>query len=169
MYSISLEMNCQYGGCQWFCVQWWGKVGRDRWSSYLAHKVLMIPLVLHHASLSLSKARNPKSGVLDVASWWATTFPEANHVPIPSILYSTLPMIRFHWWFTSEKWDEFSSLLLAIPTPLSSSLWFFCQWSLKRKGRQGFAGGAVVENPPANAGDTGSSPGLGRYHMPQSN
>ena len=34
--------------------------------------------------------------------------------------------------------------------------------------RQGFPGGAVVENLPANAGDTGSSPGLGRSHMPQS-
>ena len=34
---------------------------------------------------------------------------------------------------------------------------------------QGFSGGAVVENLPANAGDTGSSPGLGRSHMPQSN
>ena len=30
-------------------------------------------------------------------------------------------------------------------------------------------GGAVVKNPPANAGDTGSSPGLGRSHMPQNN
>ena len=34
---------------------------------------------------------------------------------------------------------------------------------------KGFPGGAVVENPPANAGDTGSSPGLGRSHMPRSN
>ena len=33
----------------------------------------------------------------------------------------------------------------------------------------GFPGGAVVENLPANAGDMGSSPGLGRSHMPQSN
>ena len=32
----------------------------------------------------------------------------------------------------------------------------------------GFPGGAVVENLPANAGDTGSSLGLGRSHMPQS-
>ena len=32
-----------------------------------------------------------------------------------------------------------------------------------------FPGGAVVKNPPANAGDTGSSPGLGGSHMPQSN
>ena len=33
---------------------------------------------------------------------------------------------------------------------------------------QGFPGGSVVENLPANAGDTGSSPGLGRSHMPPS-
>ena len=33
----------------------------------------------------------------------------------------------------------------------------------------GFPGGAVVENLPANAGDTGSSPALGRSHMPRSN
>ena len=32
----------------------------------------------------------------------------------------------------------------------------------------GFPGGTVAENLPANAGDTGSSPGLGRSHMPQS-
>ena len=34
---------------------------------------------------------------------------------------------------------------------------------------RGFPGGAVVENLPANAGDTGSSPGLGRSHMLRSN
>ena len=32
-----------------------------------------------------------------------------------------------------------------------------------------FPGGAVVKNPPANAGDTGSSPAPGRSHMPRSN
>ena len=33
---------------------------------------------------------------------------------------------------------------------------------------QGFPSGAVVESLPANAGDTGSSPGLGGSHMPRS-
>ena len=33
---------------------------------------------------------------------------------------------------------------------------------------KGFPGGAVVEGLPANAGDTGSSPGLGGSHMPRS-
>ena len=37
-----------------------------------------------------------------------------------------------------------------------------------KKEISGFPGGAVVENLPANAGDTGSSPGLGRSHMPWS-
>ena len=31
---------------------------------------------------------------------------------------------------------------------------------------QDFPGGAVVKNPPANAGDMGSSPGPGRSHKP---
>ena len=33
----------------------------------------------------------------------------------------------------------------------------------------GFPGGAVVENPPANAGDMGLIPGPRRSHMPRSN
>ena len=33
----------------------------------------------------------------------------------------------------------------------------------------GFPGGAVVKNPPANAGEMGSSTGPGRSHMLRSN
>ena len=47
-------------------------------------------------------------------------------------------------------------------------VWFSDFTVLKNEWR-GFPGGAVVENLPANAGDTGSSPGLGRSHMPRSN
>ena len=35
--------------------------------------------------------------------------------------------------------------------------------------KQGFPGGTVVKNPPANARDTGSIPGPGRSHMLRSN
>ena len=31
-----------------------------------------------------------------------------------------------------------------------------------------FPGGPLVKNPPANTGDTGMIPGLGRTHMPWS-
>ena len=41
--------------------------------------------------------------------------------------------------------------------------------SIKKKSLRGLPGGAVVKNPPANAGDKGSSPGLGSSHMPRSN
>ena len=43
------------------------------------------------------------------------------------------------------------------------------EWEDPKHLELGFPGGAVVENLPANAGDTGSSPGLGRSHMPRSN
>ena len=39
----------------------------------------------------------------------------------------------------------------------------------KMENEGGFPGGAVVKNPPANAGDTSLSPVPGRSHMPQSN
>ena len=38
-----------------------------------------------------------------------------------------------------------------------------------KPGPPDFPGGAVVKNLPANAGDVGSSLGLGRSHMPWSN
>ena len=37
------------------------------------------------------------------------------------------------------------------------------------KNMEDSSGGAVVKNLPANAGDTGSSPGLGRSHLLRSN
>ena len=38
----------------------------------------------------------------------------------------------------------------------------------KRVGEVDFPGGTVVKNLPVNAGDTGSSLGAGRSHMPRS-
>ena len=45
----------------------------------------------------------------------------------------------------------------------------FCQGVDTREVGEGFPGGTVVKNLPANAEDTGLSPGPGRSHMPQSN
>ena len=42
-------------------------------------------------------------------------------------------------------------------------------FSFRKATALGFPGGAVVETLPANAGDTGLSPGLGGSHMPLSN
>ena len=59
-------------------------------------------------------------------------------------------------------WKDFS--LLSPPPSLDCFGTF-----IKNKMSRGFPGGAVVKNPPANAGDKGSSPGSGGYHMSQSN
>ena len=57
----------------------------------------------------------------------------------------------------------------------SSSAYVIRSWwercyhiGIKKPAFRGFPGGAVVENLPANAGHTGSSPGLGGSHMPRS-
>ena len=53
--------------------------------------------------------------------------------------------------------------------PLNRAVIKYFQIAFKDGELLGFPGGAVVENLSANAGDTGSSPGLGRSHMPRSN
>ena len=42
-------------------------------------------------------------------------------------------------------------------------------FNIKKYYARDFPGGSVVKNPPANAGDMGSSPGPGRSHMLWSN
>ena len=65
---------------------------------------------------------------------------------------------------------------LALSLLLCKSEWFtFCtneHKDLKDESKSvdgDFPGGTVVKNPPANAGNVGSSPGLGKSHMPWSN
>ena len=48
----------------------------------------------------------------------------------------------------------------------------FLYWeslAIKKKNKPGFPSGSVVKNPPANAGDMGSTPGPGGSHMPRGN
>ena len=62
--------------------------------------------------------------------------------------------------------SELYGFCCAIVLHLFSHNSLFIQQIIKGRG---FPGGAVVENLPANAGDMGLSPGLGRSHMPRSN
>ena len=60
--------------------------------------------------------------------------------------------------------------LKALEAEWPGCLKFLEDWGVWTKTWPGdFPGGATVRNPTANAGDTGSSPGPGRSHMPQSN
>ena len=61
------------------------------------------------------------------------------------------------------------TIVMMISNQYTGRLLFSFLFFLYKIWEWGFPGGAVVENLPANAGDTGSSPGLGRSHMPRSN
>ena len=65
-------------------------------------------------------------------------------------------------WFTS-------GMEICCNTEQSITTIISIKMSKKKQKLRGFPGGPVVKNPPANAGDTGSSPGPGRSYMPQSN
>ena len=53
-------------------------------------------------------------------------------------------------------------------TPINEKNWNYLS-SILKSSKEDFPGGTVDKNLPADAGDTGSIPGLGRSHMPQSN
>ena len=63
--------------------------------------------------------------------------------------------------------------LLVLPPgsvlPGPSDMWVCASYLGFKTTWEEFPGGAVVKNPPANAGNTGSSAGPGRSHTPWSN
>ena len=69
--------------------------------------------------------------------------------------------LRNHVTFQRTSWSNGNDLSLdwAAVTQVNVSV---------KTVKWGFPGGTVVENLPANAGDAGSSPGLGGSHMPRS-
>ena len=67
-------------------------------------------------------------------------------------------------------WRFLEKLKIELPyDPAIPLLGIYPEKTIIQKDTCGFPGGAVVKNPPANAGHTGSSPGPGRSHMPRSN
>ena len=97
------------------------------------------------------------------------------HVPVNFLLFSIIAgkwkILNFQMCsMTAEsrlqKWCLWSSFILS--QKMTTFFWQ-CNKKTKRWQFRDFPGGAVVKNPPANAGDTGSSPGPGRSHMLQSN
>ena len=76
--------------------------------------------------------------------------------------------LRMQWWVGIAYYGVFSSIAgrqecvcvcLQVQRQVRKS-WL--------SGNRNFPGGPVVQNPPAKAGNTGSTPGLRRSHMPQS-
>ena len=106
---------------------------------------------------------------------WFQTSLQRNTVKSSSLWHVTL-VIQTSWYVSlfTRMWEHvFTSHILGtrkhtvhfMHTLSCAFLNFFL--SLYNK-NGGFPGGAVVENLPANAGNTGSSPGLGGSRMPRS-
>ena len=75
-------------------------------------------------------------------------------------------MIQPLW---STIWRFLKKLKIELPyDPAIPLLGIYPEKTVIQKDTRGFPGGAVVKNLPANARDTGSSPGLGGSHMPRS-
>ena len=72
------------------------------------------------------------------------------------------------WTIILRIWAK-SSLYVSLFNPHNMLGSWVLPPHFKMRKLRDFPGGTVVESPPAKAGDTGSSPGLGRSHMPQSN
>ena len=86
-------------------------------------------------------------------SYWVHSFLSHSLLVLISFICNTIRFtatICVLFWF-----PQYPGLFLKFFQTLKFPLW-------------GFPGDAVAENLPANAGDTGSSPGLGRSYMPRS-
>ena len=94
--------------------------------------------------------------------------PFSNSSPLHSCFGRFLVLFCFFRAFPKRKKNGFKWNKTALGPIVVRALETHGILNFKNYGRD-FPGGTVVKNPPANAGDTGSIPGLGRSHMPQSN
>ena len=96
------------------------------------------------------------SSVPSAASACPSGEPPWDAVGASSLLRKTSPLGSFH--------VPFLGLPQGDPKPCSLG------WPPERQMRlMDLPGGPVVKNPPANAGEMGSVPGLGRSHIPRGN
>ena len=87
-----------------------------------------------------------------------------------SHLWQTHNQHNTQWWKAESFPAKFrnKTRMPTLTTSIQHRIWSPSHSHQKRRRNKGFPGGAVVEGLPANAGDAGSSPGLGGSHMPQS-
>ena len=82
-----------------------------------------------------------------------------------------LVLTRYYLQYANPCNDYIMATVLDAHLKTCEGYLAFQKFSERRSNKtaQGFPDGAVIKNPPANAGDTGLSPGPGRSHMPWSN
>ena len=85
--------------------------------------------------------------------------PESSHLAPSAPAFKTLSQLVPTHWASRESWVGhcICKRMMALQHHHQETI------------MMGFPGGTVIRSLPANAGDTGLSPGLGRSHMPRSN
>ena len=136
---------------------------------FISQRVLML-LAPHSLDVAVKTARGQ---TLACGLRWAHCLFYWNTALL--ICLHSLWMLLYHNDNNEYLWQKLHSLQnlrYLVPGPLEKNLLNSgqdCLDSSPKSVTWDFPGGAVVKNPPANAGDTGSSPGPGRSHMPWSN
>ena len=138
------------------------------------------PHELQHAKppcLSPTPRAHPNTCPL---SWWCHPAISSSVIPFSSCpqffpASESFPMSQLVAW--GGQSIGVSALASFLPkntqdwSPLEWAIWIsipqFKKTKLKKKTCCDFPGALVLKNLPANAGDPGSIPGLGRLHMPQ--
>ena len=137
-------------------------VSESLWTHGLQHARLPCP------SLSPGVCSNS----CPLSPWCHPTI-SSSVAPFPSCLQSSPASGAFpmSWLFTSSG-QSIRVLASASVLPMNIQCWFLLGLtglisllSKRLSGLQDFPGGLVVKNPPANVGDLGLIPGLGRFHM----
>ena len=108
-------------------------------------------------SMDCSPPGSSVHGILQARTleWVAVPSSWGSSPPRDGTLVSYVPALAGGFFTTSATWE--APVLLQRRSNTHKKIFL-----------QGFPGGSVVKNPPANAGDTGSIPDLGRPHMPWS-
>ena len=141
----------------------------------------------HPSQLSLNATSSRKPSLIPLAgwAWWLCARPLAHCIGLYHFMFLE-GKGSFSFNFTARiavptaEWALSKYLLPStVPPPkmISSApvprkpqiSKFQGQIKDKTKYKSKAGGGTVVRNPPANAGGRGSTPGLGRSHMPRSN
>ena len=122
------------------------------------------PIILSGIQVSMNKLQTKKRKVYSKMLLSTLRSQKAEYSQGPSELLTPLGC------GPSPNYKSLSAQLSRIPEsqhpPFSPSLPEAGPW---KGGTQDFPGGTVDKNLPANAGDTGSIPGKGRFHLPRSN
>ena len=126
----------------------------EHWQSNLGSSpAFALCLLCTSLSSCIVKALGLEGLLLSTLTYWHVLWVSEVFVD-PNLSYTVILIYRVRWVGWGSCYMESHWVLILVAE------------DQKRLG--GFPGGAVVESPPADAGDTGSCPGPGRSHMPRS-